>query len=53
MAGADAATSSLEGRPVDNLVAPQALADNQRCVTLSLDSPPGEQHNSYTFFCGP
>jgi CspA family cold shock protein len=22
-------------------------------VTLTLDSPPGEQHNAYTFFCGP
>jgi 8-oxo-dGTP pyrophosphatase MutT (NUDIX family) len=26
--------------------APQALGDDRRCVTLSLDSTPGEQHNS-------
>jgi len=25
----------------------------RRCVIPSLDSPPGEQHNSYTFFVGP
>jgi ADP-ribose pyrophosphatase YjhB (NUDIX family) len=26
---------------------------NPGCVIPSLDSPPGEQHNAYTFFAGP